>query len=599
MQSAIRCELLTDFGQLEALASEWNRLWDSSPHPEIFATLAWARAWWQTFGGRLSLWALAVFRENRLIGLLPLIAEARTLRFLGSPHSDYNDLLCEPDAGVEVLEKAFGVLYDLQSRWDRCILENVSETSNIVTCLPQLSERLQSRIRLAFGCLCPTLILDDHRQGVIETILKKDSLRRHHNTLRKKGHLVFRHVVEREEIRLHLPTLFRQHIARRAMAGSESMFSREDERAFYYALVNELDPRTELRFSVLELDSSPIAYHLGFESHGKFLWYKPTFDVNLWKLSPGEVLIKYLFEYIAARGFREFDFTRGRENFKNRFSNQTKKNYTLYLFQAGLRGHLIRLWKQAEEYAKTQLDHESRAFRVLKFMVGVARRIRGSQRVQPYRHDAPPMGKNSLCRVCKRIVFARERVLVFSGEKKPQTFLDDNLTIQPGTLADLSILSVEHSLLREDGRLQETQNRLNSGDILYIARDGSNLFGLAWMGIRSVVTESEVGIDCRIDLGQPINLIYDFWMPQAIRGEQSYARVFRGMLSVECYDYRQTWVCCRGGDPALQRGIEKAGFLPRHIMTRTRVLNAFVWTWTKNGRDRSPATTPTMHHNCW
>ena len=104
--------------------------------------------------------------------------------------------------------------------------------------------------------------------------------------MRRLGSLRFYHLEDRGEIRRHLPRFFDQHILRRALAGGRSHFLVAENRLFYEHLIDGLDPSRELRFGVLELDGRPLAYHLGFEVNGRFTWYKPSFDVDYWDLSP-------------------------------------------------------------------------------------------------------------------------------------------------------------------------------------------------------------------------------------------------------------------------------------------------------------------------
>jgi CelD/BcsL family acetyltransferase involved in cellulose biosynthesis len=176
--------------------------------------------------------------------------------------------------------------------------------------------------------------------------------------LRQVGNVVFRHLESRGEIKSRLPEFYLQHIGRRALVGDESLFCRAESRTFYEALVDELDPEHELRFAVVELDGRTIAFHFGFECNGKFVWYKPAFDVDLRHYSPGEVLLRELFEYAGHRGLREFDFTVGGEAFKRRFANRTRHNHTMFLYPRTFRGRIGRLACQA----KGQLKKHSRMF---------------------------------------------------------------------------------------------------------------------------------------------------------------------------------------------------------------------------------------------
>src|SRR5437868_1220594 len=84
-----------------------------------------------------------------------------------------------------------------------------------------------------------------------------------------------------------------------------------------------------IRFSVLRLEGEPIAFHFGFEYNRRFIWYKPSFSAAHARLSPGEVLIKYLLEDVIDRGLEEFDFGVGEEAFKYRFANHVKHNHRI------------------------------------------------------------------------------------------------------------------------------------------------------------------------------------------------------------------------------------------------------------------------------
>jgi hypothetical protein len=101
--AALEVRLLTRFDELEALAGEWDRLWCSNPHAEIFGKFSWMRAWWRAFGEGCLLNAPAVFDNGRLIGLLPLALQGKTWRLLGTPGADYNDILSEEGRGEEVV----------------------------------------------------------------------------------------------------------------------------------------------------------------------------------------------------------------------------------------------------------------------------------------------------------------------------------------------------------------------------------------------------------------------------------------------------------------------------------------------------------------
>ena len=127
---------------------------------------------------------------------------------------------------------------------------------------------------------------------------------------------------------------FDQHVTRRGLTESPSQFLDLSERSFYRALVCELLPKGWLRFDAVLFDGHPIACHFGFEHRNKFIWYKPTFDVQYSKKSPGKILIKFLLEDAIEKGLDEFDFTVGSESFKHGFSNKIRHNIRLIVFRS-------------------------------------------------------------------------------------------------------------------------------------------------------------------------------------------------------------------------------------------------------------------------
>src|SRR5205814_9988000 len=84
----------------------------------------------------------------------------------------------------------------------------------------------------------------------------------------------------------------------------------------------------------------PHSFHTRRSSDLRFIFYKPAFAVDLWRYSPGDVLLLHLFEYVRGRDVVEFDFTRGDEVFKSRFANASRRTSTLHVLAPGAGGRL-------------------------------------------------------------------------------------------------------------------------------------------------------------------------------------------------------------------------------------------------------------------
>ena len=327
------CEVVDNFGALEQIAPQWERLWREHCNLTIFQNFRWVRAFWRAYGDQLQVCSLVARHDDDVVGILPLVLNQDELQFMGTPESDYNDVICRIEHSRAVVHAFARFLLEMPIGWRSGFLANVASSSQINHGLQQIPTAVNRHFQTVFYMECPSIHLGNDREETFRRLLKKESLRRHENRLKRLGVLEFRHLDGRDEIRRHLNTFFDQHTARHAKAGSRRplQFQRPRSRAFYRALVDELEPSSELRFAVLELDGRPVAYHFGFESKQTYVWYKPTFDVGLWKYSPGEVLLRNLLRYARDSGLREFDFTIGDEAFKHRFANCRKENLAIYL----------------------------------------------------------------------------------------------------------------------------------------------------------------------------------------------------------------------------------------------------------------------------
>ena len=87
---------------------------------------------------------------------------------------------------------------------------------------------------------------------------------------------------------------FAQHVERCTATPYESLFENERHRAFHRRLARQNADAGWLRFTRVDWDGAPIAYHFGMSFDGSFLWYKPSSKLSLARRSRGEVLLRQL-----------------------------------------------------------------------------------------------------------------------------------------------------------------------------------------------------------------------------------------------------------------------------------------------------------------
>lgn len=580
----MQCRIVSCFEELEDLAIGWDRLWTANPYRQIFNRFSFARAWWRGYGSSVSLCTPVAISENRVVGILPLVLENKHLRFLGDPGADYNDILCDPTSSDRILEVLFEGLEGIAGRiWSRAIFSNISEHSLFLTLLPKLPAQWHKRLVTTAGHLCPTVILDaNNAKSPLQSFLSRQEPRRHERQLQKLGKLTFRHVEDPAEIRRHLPVFFEQHTQRWAMAalGNQNFLSQQS-RTFYEALLEQMDPRKELRFAVLELDGRPVAYHLGFQVDRKFIFYKSTFDINLWELSPGQVMLRSLFSYAQDSAVNEFDFTIGNEAFKNRFANHMNRNFTVRLYPPGLAS----LVESKVLLLRNRVAQDQRPLFVLLKTVR-AKLMSHSRRIRESLHRDgfwKQLGGLAVA-AFRAVVHAKDEVLLISIDRgvfsrlDMTPNLDANLSVGVATLGDLANCTAKEPGTLDRSKLQSARVRIRQGDAPYLARVGGKLGCLAWIGIHNEFTPAELGLECYIRLEKPVVLIYGLWIAPGL-GEPISRNVLRALFWASHKRGQDTWICCWGKDVVLRQAIDQAGFLLRYRVARTRFFGHVQTSW--------------------
>ncbi|KPK52578.1 MAG: hypothetical protein AMS22_08860 [Thiotrichales bacterium SG8_50] len=302
-------------------AHRWNDLWRRSEVPSVFSRFEWIEPWWHRFAEGRELRVLAAYAGDMLLGILPTAwSDGRDeckVSLLGEGHADYAAVLTDarhPQAFAAMLDSLVGAL----PRRARLEFPEVRSDTRYYTALENLTTRINSHWTANEKVVCPRARLDGDRA---QQLADKPSLRRKARKLGRIGAIHVTHYTAADDILPCLPDFFEQHIARWRTTEFPSLFTDARNRAFYQDLAARFSGSGQLIFTRLCVDETPVAYHLGFVSEGDFIWYKPSFNPEYSKSSPGEVLIRELILLAAERGLTGLDFTRGDEAFKLRFAD--------------------------------------------------------------------------------------------------------------------------------------------------------------------------------------------------------------------------------------------------------------------------------------
>jgi CelD/BcsL family acetyltransferase involved in cellulose biosynthesis len=586
VERELECQIISDFAQLEELATVWERLWRSDPNAEIFQRFTWVRAWWQSFGSRFKLCVPVVYERGQVSFILPLVERRGTLRFLGSPQSDYSDMLCCHARPAQLLAIALEALLRSAPEWKECILSNLRPDSHIVRAWSELPSQLRRHLQLGATHSCLTIPLGERREAVIDSLLAGKHMRRRLQKLQKAGVVSFRHIESEAEAQQQLTHFLRCHRRRCAVFAKTSSFEQPAMRSMMRKLVAQLDLRRELRFGVLELNGRPLAWSFGFQANGKYAFYQQTFDLDAEEYAPGEVLLHYLLSYAKESVEREFDFLRGDEFYKRRFAYQVSQCRTVYFQSPSIRGRLRGFQRSVQgqsHAAKTRIEgfartHEN-VFHVFRSIwtwnLQVFRRLRRAKRTG----ELTDYLLASCMDLFRHVVWSKYGATLLQSENgKGLTVLppcltsDASIGITTGRLSDLADLASEHPEILFPG-FREYRNRLRRGDQVYLVRQNNELTLVAWTGVRPIGELSSSAHASPNRDNKVAVAMYECW---PIREPGVGCTQLLAMLATEASKGKLgLLVFCPALPPVSRVALESRGFLPGFRITGCRILRWF------------------------
>ncbi len=323
-----------DWGRLPVTPQHWNALVSRSGTRTIFQTFEWNDAWLAAYGSRWQPLTMCVHDGHELIAIAPFVIEKAAngrlhVALQGHGNADYQDFI----GSIEHPGTVSLLLREVASRAPGAIIDLSHVPAASVT-----TQALQPAARAAglwaLRCAeadCPTLLLRDHRDHA-QKLVNKYSLRRPLNYFSRQGKVVARRLDKPEDALAQLPGFFDQHVRRWQQTSTPSPFHDADSQKFFLEMAVRLIPAGWLDFTVVSVDSRPLAYHFGFIYAGALTWYKPSFEIGAAQHSPGLMMIRHLIARALDEGLDEVDFTIGTEQFKARYTNHTRSNISWRLF---------------------------------------------------------------------------------------------------------------------------------------------------------------------------------------------------------------------------------------------------------------------------
>jgi CelD/BcsL family acetyltransferase involved in cellulose biosynthesis len=318
-----------DWQSLAALTSGWNGLLGESATHAPFLRYEYLAAWWAGRGGGewpdAELAVVTAEAAGRLVGVAPLfLARSRdgqpALLLLGSIEiSDYLDLIARPDD----LAAFIPALLDFLDRsgpaaWSALDWHNLPEASPTLPLLKAESERRAWAFSQERTHPSPSILLD----GDFETYLARIDKKQRHEIRRKmrradeSGRSVRWYVVTEES---SLDSEVEAFLGLMAQDPEKARFLSPGMRTQLKQICRAAFENGWLQLAFLEADGQRAAAYLSFDYANRIWVYNSGIDLRFMDLSAGWVLLGNLLKWASENGRAEFDFMRGREEYKYRF----------------------------------------------------------------------------------------------------------------------------------------------------------------------------------------------------------------------------------------------------------------------------------------
>ncbi|MET7290185.1 GNAT family N-acetyltransferase [Streptomyces sp. NPDC005573] len=346
---------ITTLTELERLRPQWWDLYVRCGERNPFLSPDWVSAWARHFTRGPELDVLTVFRQGRLIGVVPAYVRRvapgmRTLHLMGNGrHAGLTELpgvLTEPTEARSVLRAAVRNWCRDYRAWDWCHIPLSAEQGWFE---PEwLAPELLGKALIIHKTTRPSVVLPLPRDGqTLRGTLKRnvqESTRRARNRLDGLGRPwgVTAHTTE-EGVRRALPALDRLHAARAEIAGPRRHpdVMADGRRAAFLSEVLPLMARTEqAEILTLDIDGVAVAAQAVLRAPRASYLTLSGVDPLWWRTSPVTLLHLAAAERAIAAGHVELNLSCGPDVAKLRWSEQVEQHPEFVLCGPRLRSRV-------------------------------------------------------------------------------------------------------------------------------------------------------------------------------------------------------------------------------------------------------------------
>jgi CelD/BcsL family acetyltransferase involved in cellulose biosynthesis len=362
MERMLQTKCLTKIEELKEISGLWDQLLAQSLNNSYSVSWIWTSHWMDVYLKDNRLLCVAVYDDERLVGLAPLwikrtrqlgLGTLKTLGFLGSEAvcGDHVDLIISRKNSeaicAAIWEQLFGPLRREWDIWEYNYVPSLSPVFHSLYKLSDADERCLGMVITGYS-ICLYVALPETWEAYRASLSRNSRglLKTSTELVAKAGTLEFRVCDTADDI----PAFFKTHIELNRKSwnerGQQGSYGSPSFRKFHHELAADLIAKGKLFLCVLELNGVPVGSSYGFE-HNRVMHYY-TLGVEraaVPKASIGRILQGRCIEAAIALGCREFDMLRGYEDYKYSWTDLERRELLVTFYNRSF-GALVFILRQ-------------------------------------------------------------------------------------------------------------------------------------------------------------------------------------------------------------------------------------------------------------
>jgi CelD/BcsL family acetyltransferase involved in cellulose biosynthesis len=337
-------DVVTRREDLPALEARWDELAHNDPRDGLFRTSVWYRAWLEHVRPDAEPFVVVVRDGATIVGLAPLCRltycdlgfRLKAVAWAGREvvSGDFLDFISENETRPQVISAILTFLDKARSQWGLLVIGELLKEGPTLDAMENMGGFNKLAARRQEDRLCPYIELpetfDAYLNGMSSSM--RYHVRRRIRDIEKKGARM-EVSSDPKEVSAHLDTLIRLHLARWRRDNLPGTFGRKGFAEFLRQVCTNPPSGSSCRLYQLSHEGSPIAALLMFYFGQSALYYQAGWDPDspLVSCSPGVVIMAHSIRDAIDRGFRYYEFLRGDEAYKLRWTKTYRVTTTLLL----------------------------------------------------------------------------------------------------------------------------------------------------------------------------------------------------------------------------------------------------------------------------